>query len=247
MLRAKSGRTVSGPALWILTPLLAFFIFELASRYHNPFPPFTTSLSSRQSELSDFGGVVLGLRRLGADIAWIQTLQYYGTPEPDQTEFEFENGLGKYPEFLAYCERVIRIDPYFTYAYFYGASVLGWNLNRLDEAETLLKEGVNRNPHEWRFQQYLAALAYQKNHDVEGLTAFLERFAPDPDCPNMLRAMLANIYKKDKRYEKSAQIWTMVLATKDPDYIRRAEYQLKILAYLSSQSRQPRLNLTTGK
>ncbi len=50
-------------------------------------------------------------------------------------------------------------------------ALLGWNLDRMEEAEKLLNEGIKANPKEWRLQQYLAALGYQKNHDLSKLTS----------------------------------------------------------------------------
>jgi tetratricopeptide (TPR) repeat protein len=214
---------------WVGVMLLCFFSLQLARRYHDPFPALNVSLSTPESSLQDLGGIALGARRLTADVAWIQTLEYYGTPEEGQSESDFENGIGQYPEFLHYCQRVARLDPYFIFIYYYGGAALGWNLNRLDEAEELLKEGVGYNPKEWRLQQYLAGLAYQKNHDVKNLTLFLESFVNGPDCPNMVRGLLANIYKKQHRYEKSIQIWMQVRDTGDPQYTQRALHEIAIL------------------
>ena len=145
-------------------------------------------------------------------MAWIQTLVYYGSTDEGTDAETAEQGGGQYPHFLAYCQRVAEIDPYFKYVYYYGGGVLGWNLNRLDEAEELLKEGIKAHPKEWRFQQFLAALAYQKNHDINKLVDFLEGFVEEKDCPNMLRSILANIYKKQKRYLDAIRVWTYCLS-----------------------------------
>jgi len=61
--------------------------------------------------LSDFAGIALGFRKLTADIAWIQTLVYYGTQEEGVNHEEAESGGGRYPLFLAYCQRAAEIDP----------------------------------------------------------------------------------------------------------------------------------------
>lgn len=213
--------------------LLAFFTARLHRNPPNPFPPLAVSLSSRVANLKDFGALSLGLRRLGADIAWIQTLQYYGTQEEGQSEFEFENGIGKYPDFLALSQRVALIDPYFTYIYYFGSAALAWNMNRAQEAEELLRLGIQNNPHEWRLQQYLGALAFQKNHDPKKLADFLEGYIGDPECPNILRSILANLYKKQARYRDSMRVWFVILDSKDPAYKDRAENQIQELAPLA--------------
>ena len=60
------------------------------------------------------------------------------------------------------------------------------------------------------------SLAYQKNHNVNKLTEFLEGFVKENDCPNLLRSILANIYKKQKRYVDAIKVWTIVYNTGDP-------------------------------
>lgn len=220
---------------WV--PLIILYIASCWVLSKQPlllFPPISTSLSTEMTRLEDFTGIALGWRRLAADLAWIQTLQYYGTPEEGQSEQEFENGIGRYPQFLAYCQRVTRIDPYFTYAYLYGSGVLGWNLSRLTEAETLLKEGIANNPKEWRLHQYLAALAYQKNHNMTYLETFLEGMVKDPECPHVLKSILANLYKKTHQYENAIQIWIDLYQSGDPAYSVVALRQIHTLQQLST-------------
>jgi tetratricopeptide (TPR) repeat protein len=214
-------------------------------RYSDPFPPLTVSLASPAAYLSDFAGMAMGFRRLTADLAWIQTLIYYGTDEETEEGRhtpEMEEGIRGYPLFLAYCQRVAGIDPYFKYIFYYGGAVLGWNLNRLDEAEELLKEGIRLHPKEWRLQQFLAGLAFQKNHDINHLISFLEVFIEEPDCPNILRSILANIYKKQNRYRDAIRVWIKVYNTGDPNYLQRAVSQIKEMAPLAHQKRKIGLN-----
>src|SRR5438094_34547 len=84
-------------------------------RYRNPFPPLAVGLSSPVARLSDFVGISLGFRKLTGDLAWIQTILYYGTREEGADPEEAENGGGRYPLFLSYCQRAARIDPNFKY------------------------------------------------------------------------------------------------------------------------------------
>ena len=206
-----------------------------ASRYGEPYPPLQFSLASPVDRLSDFIGIAFGFRRLTADAAWIQTLVYYGSADAGADAETVEQGGGQYTQFLAYCQRVAGIDPYFTPIYYYGAGVLGWNLNRIDEAEELLKEGIKFQPKEWRFQKFLAALAYKDGHNIDELIEFLEGFVEDNDCPNMLRSILANIYKKQKRYLDAIKVWTIVYQTQDPLYLERAVSQIKEMYPLAKQ------------
>jgi len=233
----------SRPFYWPLGILIALSLglARLATQnYPYPFPPLSVTLSSPVTRLSDFAGMAMGFRKLTADLAWIQTLIYYGTEEEGTDPEEAENGGGRYPLFLAYCQRVAQIDPNFKYVFYYGGAALGWNLNRLDEAEAFLKEGIKAHPKEWRFQQFLAGLAYQKNHNINSLIDFLKVFIEEPDCPNILRSILANIYKKQQRYLDALRVWIIVYDTKDPNYRERAASQIIELAqkaHLKPQNR----------
>jgi tetratricopeptide (TPR) repeat protein len=229
-------------ALIISGSLCLLSATHAASHYTLMSPPLAISLSTPVSRLSDFIGISLGLRKLTSDIAWIQTLVYYGTRE-EHTHHENHDSdghphrlgdgeEGKYLLFLAYCQRVARIDPQFKYIYYYGGAVLGWNLNRPDEAEILLKQGIEAYPKEWRYQQFLAALTFQKTHNTNDLIEFLEAFSNENDCPNILRSILANIYKKQTRYMDALRIWILIYDSQDESYRIRATEQIEKLSRL---------------
>ncbi len=228
-----SGKTLF--FTFLATLILTLSTATYAALYFVPAaPPISTSLATSVSRISDFMGISLGLRKITADIAWIQTLIYYGTHEEHtDSDHEGHSEVGKYPLFLAYCQRVARIDPNFKYIFYYGSSVLGWNLERVNEAEEFLKEGIRTHPEEWRYKQFLAGIAYQKDKDINSLVSFLEVFIEDKNCPNILRSILASIYKKQKDYRKALRVWIMIYDTKDPGYQQRAAAEIDNLAQMA--------------
>ena len=63
-----------------------------------PYPEIKISSESTFAAI-DMGGVLLGARRLAADVAWIELLQYYGSPETPldkDTEFRLSWDMTKY-------------------------------------------------------------------------------------------------------------------------------------------------------
>ena len=110
-----------------------------------------------QYGILDLLNIAFGQRTLGSDIAWIQVLQYYGTPESEEGRKALEEAgwfgryepgpetytTGKYYDLLKYCQRVVWLDPFFQYTYLYGSASLAWNLNRDSEALELLDMGIN--------------------------------------------------------------------------------------------------------
>lgn len=229
-------RSASRCLLWSVVPLfLLLSVAALEKRTRYPFPPMTELVPNTPS-LVHLGGILAGLRRLTADIAWIQVLQYYGTPESTASHElrhhreEAEYGRGAYAKFFGLCQRVVRIDPYFSYAYLYGAGVLAWNLERPEEAIVLLQEGVQRLPHYWRFHMYLAAIAYKQRNEYAKMRNLLEETVKQPDCPNVIRSILANLYKTEKRYPEALRLWIQILDTSDPEYHQRARDQIHELS-----------------
>ncbi|NLB35590.1 MAG: hypothetical protein GX817_07285 [Elusimicrobia bacterium] len=125
--------------LWISA---IFFTPSLPDK--SPYPP----LLSKKFPLgtpSAFWASLLGMRRVAADIVWIQAFQYYGDRYPDYTELEREKEaeLARYPLLLSYWQQVARLDPLFSHAYLTGATTLAWDLKRAPEALELLDEGID--------------------------------------------------------------------------------------------------------
>lgn len=200
------------------------------------YPFFTESINLSTSKKTSYGlldlsGMILGMRRMAANIAWIQLMQYYGTPETDESgkEIDFHGedyGGGKYYEVLNLTQRVIRLDPYFHYAYLYSAGALAWNLNRPEEAISLLKEGIGNNPKYWRFRLYSGAIIYFQLKKFDKMVTLLEEAVKYPDCPSLVKVILANIYEKQGRYLDCLKIWSQVLESKDEFYRLRAEKKI---------------------
>src|SRR5205814_967874 len=87
-------RTAACPPL-VLTAAVFFLALHIGKNFVFPYPPFNRLVYDVAEEFRDqpsfarplgseggfrdLGGVLLGMRRLTADIAWISVLQYYGS------------------------------------------------------------------------------------------------------------------------------------------------------------------------
>lgn len=172
------------------------------------FPPLAelepTPFAFRDSMLA-----ACGLRAAAADLAWLQLLQYMAGNLP-----EFADRPGRaHDRVLNLSRRIHRLDPSFHRGALYGASVLGWaeNVNRPEEAVTLLEEAIRRSPEEPMYKLYLAALAYKRAGDDARMIGLLEASFDDPRTPTTMRAILANLYAKRGENDKAAATWRRVL------------------------------------
>lgn len=217
-----------------LTALLGTLSFLQKPVTHSlpPLPQLDQIQLQPEEAVQDALGILMGLRRMMADIAFIELLEYYGTheelePEPGHSH-HYEGG--HYPKLLSKTFRILQLDPYFHYACLYSAGSLIFNLNRPEEGILLLQKGLEWDPNHWPYRLILAALAYKRWEDFRGLVSVLERAATYPDCPPLFKNILANLYKKQGQVKKAIQIYLRMLESKDLAYVEHAQRELKKLS-----------------
>jgi len=187
---------------------------EINRLYTLPFPPFR-ELLVKYTGMQDISFIVFGFRDLGADVAWVQLLQYVGGPSV------FDEVSKKKFELVEYLTlRTTRIDPYFRQAYIFGASILGWIkvINRPDEALDVLDEGLKYNPKFWPLHMYVAGLGFKKKNEMGKMLEMLANAILDPDCPVTVKGIVARSYEEQKRYPEAIAIWKSILADERVSY-----------------------------
>lgn len=181
----------------------------LEARGPRPFPPLST-LEPTPYAFRDALLAACGLRAAAADLAWVQLLQYMAGNLP-----EIQDRPGRrHDRALNLARRVLRLDPSFSRAALYGASVLGWfeDVHRHDEAVELLEEAMRLDPEEPLYKLYLAALAYQERGEDARMMRLLEAAFDDPRTPTTMRAILANLYERRGERDKALEAWRRILA-----------------------------------
>lgn len=199
---------------------------------------------SPETAVQTAGLMSLGMRRMAADLELIRLLVYYGSREPGQEEIEDEAekggfdplhpdrfwGGGHYPEIGPRARRILELDPSFSYPVLYGAGALAFNLNRPGEALALLEEALKREPKNNEYRAYLGAIGFHKQGDVERVLALLAPTLSQPDCPTMVKSMVAYMYKRAGKRSEAIRIYHDILATtRDAGYRATAERMLQEL------------------
>lgn len=170
----------------------------------------------------------LGMRRLAADLGLIRLLIYYGTPEPDADEQAQEQGGGHYPELGPRALRILDTDPSFNYPVLYAAGALAFNLDRTQEALDLLEHALKRDPKNIQYHAYVAAIGFHRRGDVDSVIRILEPMLASPDCPTMIKSMVAFLYKNSGRHDEAARLYRDIIgSSRDPGYRLTAERMLK--------------------
>ncbi|OGS21719.1 MAG: hypothetical protein A2252_11560 [Elusimicrobia bacterium RIFOXYA2_FULL_39_19] len=231
--------------------LLASFLcscYYLDKKFEYPFKVVDISLAQNQPPieeytLADLSGIVFGVRKMAADIAWIQLLQYYGGKEESEEkhaqeckEHDHEHcadgvnyGKGRYKVLQKHTQRIVRLDPFFTYAYIYGGACLAWNLDRPDEGIAVFNEGIKNVPNQWQLYLYKMAIIYKKLDKYNQMVGELEKALKQPDCPVMVKAILANIYRKNENYIRALQIWVEIYDANESEYHEKSEKEIQEL------------------
>jgi tetratricopeptide (TPR) repeat protein len=191
-------------------------------------------------KFSHIMGVGFGYRSLLADFEYITFLQYYGNKDNRKTNY---SGL------YSYIDSITDADPHFTFAYIYGSAILGFNVQRHDEAIKVINKGLEFNPKIWRLRLYLGALTFSKLGEKEKYVKFLEEALKFDDHPQMIETLLGNIYAQYKEPDETAMYWAGILKnSKHADSRKWAEEKItemisegrikepeKILKYLEKQ------------
>lgn len=191
----------------------------------------------------------LGMRRMAADLALIRMIIYYGTPEDDghghegphehhgHQDHDAEHpersyGGGTYGRLSAMAMSILDLDPAFTFAPLFASGALAFNLNRPEEAVELLRYAIRRDPGQTQYHAYLGAIGFHRKGKPEEVARLLEPLvAYNPDCPTLIKNILAFLYKRTGQYRKAAALYLDIYETsRDEGYRRMAERELRELA-----------------
>jgi len=191
-----------------------------------PYPPFNQLITQRHG-MQDVTIVTAGFRSLAADLGWIQLLQYVGggfLPGEDTKR--------GYAELKPMALRVTRLDPYFTHAYLYSASMLAFfrNISRPQEALDVLVEGMHYNPMFWPLRATAAAIGFSQQAQFDRMARALEDAIQYPECPALVKSILANGYKAQGRKADELRIWKLILSNPhDEQYHDKARREIRTL------------------
>lgn len=213
-------------------------------------PPFEAP-PLEEFAVADASAALAGMRRFGADLAFIQFLHFIAQPMEDvelkrsgmapeapheqphdhahdhESIATNEEMLAKIPDFSL---RSVNLDPYFQYSYLFGSGFLAFYLNRYDDALKIIRLGIERDPTYWRFRLYAGAIGYRAQNQTDKVIPLLEEALLDPNCPTMVANILGNLYEMTGAYVKAATVYRHILSTSRDEYeLLKARQKLDVL------------------
>lgn len=226
---------------FILAAALFACAFAAGGTFRPAYPGVSEVRPFARSGGEDAAFLGLGLRKLGADINFIRLLQYYGSEEETLSNADangvlpppaggFDYGGGVYAEFLPRLRHITSLDPYFKYAFLYGAGVLAFNLERPEDALAVLEEARRSMPDEWQFGKYMAAIGYKNAREPEKVADVLDSMVTLPGTPVMLKQQAAFLNKRIGRLKRAYEIYADIAASSvEKNYVDNARKNMRAL------------------
>ncbi|MFH1958221.1 MAG: hypothetical protein ABIJ15_07095 [bacterium] len=191
------------------------FSFKNTSLFSNAFAEI--------AHYQDFWPILFGHRRIAADIAFIQLLQYYGEVPDEELSAGLKSQPGEraFPEFsehrnlVHYALRCTRLDRNFDFAVTFSASALAWVQKREDEAIQVLTDALGFRPEFYQAGLYLSAITMTKNKGEKAAVFYLEKAITFPDCPDLVKSVLARIYEIHGDDRNAVRVWSLLIDSRD--------------------------------
>lgn len=169
-----------------------------------------------------------GMHSVIADVLWLQTVQY--------TAREFHSQDHKFTWLEHMANTTVRLDPYFTGVYKYGATLMA-AIGNDTGAEQLLRKGLFARPDRHEIPFEMAKIYMMNRREWLGATAATAYYlawagtrADDPERAKGLFTWSRNLQRQNQLAESSRQVWeAMYRGAADPMIRELAERNLALL------------------
>jgi tetratricopeptide (TPR) repeat protein len=185
--------------------------------------------------------LTLAFNGITADWYWIRSLQYVGRKiiayeDTHQGNFDLNDlsslDLRLLPSLL---RMATTLDPEFLEPYYYGAVILP-DLDP-DEAIALLNRGIAANPNQWRLQQHLGYIYWQRGEYQKASEAY-ETGAKLPGAPTWLLAISARMRAEGGAGQAAREMYAHLYEVSDDINVKRmVEKQLMRLDSVDERAR----------
>jgi hypothetical protein len=163
--------------------------------------------------------ISLGFDQLVADCLWLQFIQYIGGKE---------NSLKVRPDVAALMlDDITALDPHFSQAYFFIATVVGGDLHEPAVADKLIQRGIAANPDNWYIPFMAGVNKYLFSHDEVGAAKYYKVASKFPSAPSWLAGQAQILAAQIPSTIKSIRLWQNIFDSSSEFAVRqRARFEL---------------------
>jgi tetratricopeptide (TPR) repeat protein len=213
--------------------------FYISMSYESPYPKLGINSNIISNPVDYIFAVSFGQRKSVSDLLFIRIMQYYGTKEIAKGakriahsdghghihyhyEGEGEFGSGHYPLFYPMTLNLLFLNPYYKEFILYSSASMAFNLNKEEEAISILENALQYYK-EIEFYKLLLAIGYSKAKDKVRLAEELYPIAMQRETPVIVKNLTAFLNKKANKNREALNIYRLILeTTKDEYYIDKA-------------------------
>lgn len=163
---------------------------------------------------------LLGFTGLAADLAWIRTVQYFGSRI---------EGRERFPQLHQFVDMVTSLDPHFVDAFQYGGLFLSI-ARQYPNAITIYRKGIAANPSAWQLPHDLGRLYFLELKDYQQALYWWEATDRLPGRPHYIPRFLIRLQAKLGHVETALELWQQMLEQSTNESIRAiARYEIEKL------------------
>jgi tetratricopeptide (TPR) repeat protein len=144
------------------------------------------------------------MRRVAADWAYIEQLQYSG----DEMRWK----LDSFQSYRHWGDEILWLDPSFHHAIEENAVVLAFAVEDKKHALEYLRRAADMDPRHVRYKELIGAMLYESEADLDKALELLKRDIQRGEASEMLMRIVGNIYVKYQRWEEAARYWAWICA-----------------------------------
>jgi hypothetical protein len=161
----------------------------------------------------------LGFDELVADCLWLQFIQYIGGRE--------NAGRDKAEVAAQMLNEITGLDPHFSQAYFFIASVIGGEQHDPTGADRLLQRGITANPDNWYIPFIAGVNQYLFAHDEIEAAKYYRVASKFPSAPAWLAGQVQILEAKIPSTIKTIHVWQKISdSSTEPAVKQRARFEL---------------------
>jgi pentatricopeptide repeat protein len=171
---------------------------------------------------------LLGFTSLAADLAWIRTVQYFGSRIEGQERF---------PQLYPFVDLTTSLDPHFLDAYQHGGLFLVI-ARQYPNAIAIYEKGIAANPSAWQLPHDLGRLYFLELHDYQKAIQWWEITDHLPGRPHYIPRFLIRLQAKLGHVETALELWQEMLDHSENEAIREiARREIRKLRSEMTQTR----------
>ncbi len=139
----------------------------------------------------------LEFRGIAADFLFARASQYFGGKIAKREVVDKNDMMWLYRNMIV----ITDLDPYFEDPYYFGNSLLTWDVGMFKEANELLKKGVDARTWDWQLPFYLGFNKFYFLHENKEAADYLLIASKRPGAYDFLPTLAARLYSSGGRTE----------------------------------------------